>query len=203
MFDTDESAPDFIVAAFKNWLTEYIDGGATFSDGQTMQYGYALLTCRVQSRSMRLLAPDFLSMPIEWTDDLAPALAIIASHKYVPQTFGFTPNIPTLRNTAIVGERFDELPMFVNRMSPADSNPNDSGWFIGSERDDVDNNDPERLRVMSLYEATIAVPHVLDFLSLPIGCQVVFNGGRPVVCKEYEALTIPKDSYLDQLLNAK
>ena len=202
-FDTDDSSPDFIVESFTDWLFDYISNGAEFTDGQTLQYGYTVLNCRVQSRVLRLLAPDFLSMPIKWIDNLGPAFRIIAAHKYTPESFGFTPDIPTLRNTAIVGKRFDELPMFANRISPEESNPNDSGWFIGSSRDDVDNNDPDQLQLMSLYEAILAVPQMLEFLSLPVGCQVLFSGGNPVVLHDYEELEIPKGSYLDQRLNAQ
>jgi len=202
-FDTEDSSPDFIVESFTDWLSDYIVNGAEFTDGQTLQYGYTLLTCHVQSRVLRLLAPDFRSMPIKWIDNLGLTFRIIAAHKYTPETFGFTPDIPTLRNSAIVGKRFDEMPMFANRLSPVESNPNDSGWFIGSTRDDVDNNDPEHLRVISLYEAMLAVPHMLDFLSLPVGCQVVFTGGNPVVLRDYEELEIPKGSYLDRRLDAQ
>lgn len=203
MFDTDDSSPDFIVESFTNWLSDYIANGAEFTDGQTLQYGYTLLNCRVQSRRMRLHAPDFQSMPIKWIDNLGPVFRIISAHKYMPETFGFTPDIPMLRNTAIVGKRFDEIPMFANRLSPVESNPNDSGWFIGSNRDDVDNNDPNELQLITLYEAMLAVPHVLDFLSLPVGCQVVFLGDKPVVLQNYEELKIPIGSYLDRRFNAQ
>lgn len=202
-FDTNESAPDLVVDSFTDWLSDYIADGATFTDGQKLQYGYTLLTCRVQSRLLRLLAPDFQSMPIKWVADLGPAFGIVAAHKYTPETFGFKPDIPTLGNTAIIGNRFDEIPMFANRLSPVDSNPNDSGWFIGSDRDDVDNNDPDQLRLMSLYETVLSAPHVIDFLSLPVGCQVVFSGGNPVVLKDYEELEIPKGSYLDRRFNGQ
>jgi hypothetical protein len=203
IFATDESAPDFVVTSFADWLQEYIEDGAEFRDGQTLQYGYTLLSCRAHSRTLRLLAPDFRSMPIKWIHDLGAAFHIVAAHKYTPETFGLPPDIPTLRNTAIIGRRFDEIPMFANRLSPVESNRNDSGWFIGSQSDDVDNNDPDQLRVVSLYEAMLAVPHVVNFLSLPVGCQVVFSGGRPVVLKDYEELQIPKDSYLDRVFSAE
>ena len=202
-FDTDDSSPDFIVESFTDWLSDYIANGAEFIDGQTLQYGFSLLSCRVQSRELRLRAPDFQSMPIKWSDNLGPVFRIIAGHKYTPETFGFTPDIPSLLNTAIVGKRFDEIPMFATRLLPVESNPNDSGWFIGSTQDDVDNNDPDQLQLMSLYEAMLAVPHVLDFLSLPVGCQVVFSGGIPVVLKDDKTLEIPKGSYLDQRFRAQ
>ena len=202
-FSTDESAPDFIVASFTEWLCEHLADGATILDGNTLQYGFTLLTCRVQSRFLRLLAPDFQTMPINWVENLGPAFNITAGHKYTPETFGFTPDIPTLGNTAIIGSRFNEFPMFIDRLSPVDSNPNDSGWFLGSNRDDVDNNDPDQLRLMSLYEAILAVPPVLPFLSLPTGCQVVFADGNPAVLKNYEPLEISKGSYLDRRFNAQ
>jgi hypothetical protein len=142
-------------------------------------------------------------MPINWIHDLGAAFHIVAAHKYTPETFGLSPDIPTLCNTAMIGRRFDEIPMFANRLSPVDSNRNDSGWFIGSQSDDVDNSDPDQLRVVSLYEAMLAVPHVVNFLSLPVGCQVVFSGGRPVVLKDYEALQVPKHTYLDRVFSAR
>ena len=202
-FDTDDSSPDFIVESFTEWLSDYIANGAEFTDGQTLRYGYTMLNCRVQSRGLRLRAPDFQCMPIKWSDNLGPAFRIIAAHKYTPETFGFTPDVPMLQNTAIVGKGFDEIPMFANRLSPVESNPNDSGWFICSNRDDVDNNAPDQLRLMSLYEAMLAVPHMLDFLSLPVGCQVVFSGGIPVVLQDYEELEIPKGSYLARRFHPK
>lgn len=198
-----ESAPDQFVVCLKDWLREYIKSGAEIHDGETLQYGFTIFFCRVKSRTLSLLAPDFKAMPISWVPSLGRAMQIIAAHKYTPETFGFTPDIPCLLNTALVGEKFDELPMFMNRLTPIESNPNDSGWFIGSRSDEVDNNDPDSLRLMSLYEVVLAVPRVLRFLSLPVDCQVLFSGGRPVVLHDYEELEIPKGSYLDRVFQSE
>ncbi len=202
-FQTDESAPDFIVDAFTDWLCAYIADGATFADGQMLQYGFVFLSCRVRDRMLQLLAPDFQSMPIQWGVNLRPCFEIIAGHKYIPETFGLSSDIPTLRDTAIVGKRFDEKPMFASRQQPAESNPNDSGWFLGREHGDIDNSDPSQLQVMSLYEAILVVPHVLPFLSLPVGCQVVFSGDTTVVLQNDQELKIPSGSYLEQYLKAR
>ena len=113
------------------------------------------------------------------------------------------PEIPSLGNTVIVGRKFDEIPMFANRLPPVESNLNDSGWFIGSTRDDIDNNDPDGLQLMSLYEAMLAVPHVLHFLSLPVGCQVVFFDEKPMILKEGIRLEIPNGSFLDRYLETQ
>ena len=187
---------------FTDWLSSYISEGARFVDGQTLQYGYTFLNCSVQSRVLRLLAPDFIGMPIEWSRNLGPTFRIIAAHKYIPESFGWTPDIPSLGNTVIVGRNFDEIPMFANRLSPVGSNPNDSGWFIGSTRDDIDNNDPTGLQLMSLYEAMLAVPHVLHFLSLPVGCQVVFLGEKPMILKDGQPLEIRNRSFLGRFLES-
>lgn len=200
-FDVDESTPDFMVSSFTEWLANHIESGAAFEDGQTLQYGYAILSCRLQSKVLRLLAPDFQSMPINWVSDLGRAFSILAAHRYTPETFGFVPDIPALNSSAIIGQRFDQMPMFASRLVPDESNPNDSGWFIGSTLDDVDNNDPDQLKAISLYEAMIAVPHVLDFLSLPVGCMVTFTGDNFAVYRDDEALEIPKGSFLDRRLN--
>jgi len=200
IFDTDDSTPEFIVEDFTEWLANYISEGARFVDGQMLQYGYTFLNCSVESRVLRLLAPDFQGMPIEWTINLGPAFRIIAAQKYIPESFGWVPDIPSLGNTVIVGRKFDEIPMFANRLPPVESIPNDSGWFIGSTRDDIDNNDPAGLQLMSLYEAMLTAPHVIHFLSLLVGCQVVFLGEKPIVLKEGQRLEIPNGSFLERFL---
>ncbi len=193
--------PDFVVEWFADWLTTYINDGATIKDEQTLQCGFVILKCRVKNRLLSLLSPDFDEMPIRWTDDLRKSLGIITAHKYTPESVGLIPDIPSLQQTAITGERFAEFPMFANRSTPSSANPNDSGWFVGSQ--DADNNDPATLQVMSLYELVLKVPHVLQFLSLPVGCQVVFSAGTPVLLKDYKEVAVPPDSYLGQVLGRR
>lgn len=98
--------------------------------------------------------------------------------------------------TGIVGNRFDELPMFMDRVDRIESNPNDSGWFFGSLREDVDNHDSSALRLMSLYEIVVRVPRVFDYLSLPLGCTAVVEDEQPALLNGGEALFVPPDSYL-------
>ena len=177
----DEATPDLLVEDLLNWLKHYLNEGAAIVDGETLQYGFTLLLCRVDDKTLRLAAPDFRSMPIHWIDDLSAVFHLLASHKMVPESIGLTADIPSLRQSVVVGERFDQFPLFANRTERSADNPADSGWFIGSQSDEVDNNDPDQLRVVSLYEAICCVPQLVHFLSLPAGCAVMCSGDAPVI----------------------
>jgi len=139
-------------------------------------------------------------MPIEWNANLAPVFQILGWHKYIPESFSFDPLIPTLGQTAIVGRNYSQLPMFGNRLEA--TNPNDSGWFFGSMLDDVDNNDPDQLTLMSLYEAMLSIPHMMPYLSMPTDCQIMFSSRTPEILKDYEPLEIPQGSMVEMLRNA-
>jgi len=195
----DAATPEFLVSEFLDWVVAYLEDGAEIADGQTLQYGFTLFRCLVQSGKLTLFAPDFRSLPVQWVDDLISAFQLIAAHKYVPESVALPADIPWLQQTAIVGERFEELPMFANRAERSESNKADSGWFIGSQSADVDNNNPETLRVMSLYEAIILVPQLIPFLSLPAGCSVLFSEGDPVILRDWVKLEIDPESYLGRL----
>lgn len=196
----DEATPDLLVDDLINWLRSYLSEGALITDGETLQYGFTPLLCRVEGRTLRLAAPDFRSMPIHWIDDLSAVFHLLASHKMVPESIGLTPDIPSLQQSVIVGERFDQFPLFANRTECSEDNPADSGWFIGSQSEEVDNNDPDQLRVVSLYEAICCVPQLVHFLSLPAGCAVMCSGEAPVILKDWEEVTVPENSFLGALL---
>ena len=140
-------------------------------------------------------------MPIEWDANMGPAFQILGWHKYIPESFSLVPEIPSLRQTAMVGQQFENYPMFGSRLES--TNPNDSGWFFGSTKDTVDNNDPDQLTNMSLYEAMLAIPHMSPYLSMPLDCQIVFSSNKPEILKNYEPLEIEPGSMVDLLLNAQ
>ena len=116
-------------------------------------------------------------------------------HKYVPESYGFEMDVPRATETATIGKHFDKLPMIMNRLSRV-ANGVDSGWFFGSLRDDVDNEDPTQLSLMSLHEATLRAPWIRDYLSLPENTQVVFESDTPIVLKDYEQVDPLPDSYV-------
>ena len=200
-FQTDEQASDFVLDWFCDWLENYIAGGAEIQDGQTLQIGYVLLQCNVDSKTLTLKSPTFESMPIEWSPNLGPTFQILGWHKYIPESFSFVPDIPTLSQTAIVGQQFNEYPMFGNRLES--TSPNDSGWFFGSMLDSVDNNDPDQLTLMSLYEAMLTIPHIIPYLSMPQDCQIMFSSKTPELLQNYEPLEIEPGSMVEMLLGGQ
>jgi hypothetical protein len=194
-FQVEDQLPDFLCAWLSDWLKEYIEGGAQFRDGQTLQFGYWPLMCKVANNQLRLHGPDSESMPIRWQDDLSNALRSMMVYRYVPESYGFEMDVPRATETATVGRHFDKLPMIMNRLSRVD-NGVDSGWFFGSLRDDVDNEDRTQLSVMSLHEATLRAPWIRDYLSMPENTQVVFEDDTPVVLEDYEPVEPLPDSYV-------
>ena len=196
-FQVDDRPADFIVEWFCKWLQSYIAGGADISDGQTLQVGYTLIRCSIDSQILRLESPEFISMPIQWHANLGPALQLLGWHKYVPESCSLESDIPRFGQTAIVGQNYDSLPMFGNRLEA--TGVNDSGWFFGSMLDDVDNNDPDQLSEISLYEAMISIPNMAPYLSLPTDCQVLFKSPTPELLKGYERLVIEPGSMIDLL----
>ncbi|MBD1912953.1 MULTISPECIES: DUF2185 domain-containing protein [unclassified Leptolyngbya] len=195
-FYIEEEFPNAIITWLTDWLTKYIESGAKFSNGQIFQYGWSVLQCQLQNNCLRLLAPDFQSMPIEWIPNITKVLHILMEHKYVPESFELDMDVPSLEDTAVVGRGFEELPTIMVRSSRSENNPQDSGWFVGSFREDIDNNDPSNLELMTLYEVVLCAPHTLRYLSMPQGTQIVFESNSPVIFFDEQLLNPKAGSYL-------
>ena len=199
-FYVEESCPDFLITWLSDWLTQYIETGVTFTDGQILQYGWSALQCLVEDDCLRLFAPDFQSMPIEWTSNITNVLYTLMEHKYVPESFELDVDIPYLEDTAIVGRKFEEFPMLMSRSQRSENNAQDSGWFIGSFREDIDNNDASNLELMHLYEIVLYAPHVLRYLSMPQDTHIVFESSSPVIFFDEQMINPKVGSYLDKKL---
>lgn len=201
--DTPAAIRQLALDPFLDWLATYAKT-ARFRDGQTLQLGWTLLSCRVADGRLTLLAPDMKSFPIEFAPDLSQAVWTMFKHVEVPASFGEEPLIPTLQQAAVVGARYQELPCLMER-SPPDGD-DDSGWTFNSMRPDVDNNDPSQLGRVSLYEAALENPHLLRYLSLPPGYTVVFQPERSRTAVHYRQRRLVRPtpgSYLAMTLEAE
>lgn len=209
--DTPEGVRLLALDPFLAWLGE--EARTTpITDGQTLQLGWTLLQCRVVERRLVLLAPDLRSssaapqapLPFELQPDLSQAVWTLFEHTQVPASLGAELLIPTLRQAAVVGPRYAELPCVMERT--ASQGDDDSGWTFNSVRPDVDNNDPEQLARVSLYEAALASPRLLRYLSLPPGFAVLFDPARspaPIVLRGRTPVQPLSGSYLASTLEAE
>lgn len=194
---------ELALAPVLDWVTKRA-AAVQFEDGQTMQLGFTLLRCQVKDGRLTLLAPDMRSMPIAFHADLTYAVWALFKHKEVPPSFGEEPEVPSLRQAAVVGPRYAELPCLMER-SPSDG-ADDSGWTFNSVQADVDNNDPAGLGRVSLYEAVVAFPHFLRYLSLPPGFTVLFDPRKsltPIHYRDRRLVQPQPGSYLAETLEAE
>ena len=201
VFEVQENCPQIGTTLLLDWVVPYINRGAEIKNGQTLLFGFCLLKCIVEGDVLRLEGPDFKSFPVTWTRDLTRVFFTIIEHKYVPESFQKEPDIPRLTDTVMVGEKFDEQPFFMNRIEKKEENDRNSGWFIGSMRKEVNNQDEKTLRLVSLYEVVNRLPFVNKFLSLPPGMVVAFDKGSFWVMENGEVQQPLPDSYLARLLN--
>ncbi len=200
-FSVNDSLPEFIVDWFSGWITDYVNEGVEFSTGQTIQYGWSILQVQLNNGVLKVFGPDFENIPINWTEDLSQPISLMMEQKYVTESYGADLDICQMLNTSIVGQEFTSKPIIMRRYSRSENNAEDSGWFIGSLRDDVDNNDPEQLSLMSLYEICLHTPDVAKFLWLPKNYEIILEGDSfKVICNQ-EVVQPEKDSYVEKKYN--
>ena len=197
-FRASEHVPSLLLSWLSQWLSERIDSGTEFRSGQTIQLGFWQLLCEIENRHLRLQAPLTTGDELAWQADVSDVLRATMVHKYVPESFGADIDIPSMSQTVTVGTRFSEFPMLASRLPKVDDEL-DSGWAFGNTSDEVDNNGPEQLSVMPLWEALKLAPWVHDYLSLPPGMQVYFESETPKVLQDYEPVAALSGSYFESL----
>jgi len=178
-FSVDQNLQSVLIDSFTQWFDSIITQTPSFTDGLEFQYGWSLVKCTITDSILSLQVPDGKSFPIQWSDNVTPALEAIVYHQFVPESFGLDSDIPCLSDTVLVGDRFHELPMFLTRSEKSGDADRHSGWFMASSADDANITEEENLKIMSVYEAIIKAPHILHYISMPVGSQVVFDNAAP------------------------
>lgn len=93
--DTPTGIRQLALDPFLGWLASYA-ATARFSDGQTLQLGWSLLSCRLADGRLTLLAPDMQSFPIEFQPDLTDAVWALFEPMCV--VLLFVPYLPALQD---------------------------------------------------------------------------------------------------------
>ncbi|VAW73378.1 hypothetical protein MNBD_GAMMA12-3341 [hydrothermal vent metagenome] len=200
-YTVENNIPISLTEWFSGWVEKYIDeqveevGEAAFKDKEFIRFGWSRLRVRLTEKMLILEAPDFRTFPVEWKKDLTIVLQIAVLHNQVPESFELTPQPTFLDDTVVVGEGFDRFPMFMSRTEQNEESTGRSGWFMASMSDDIDTSDTSNFHLISLYEAAVKAPHILEYLGMPEGTQVVFTSSKPKVLHNNQDLSVVKDHY--------
>ncbi len=194
-FEVDSDFPDFLANYLLDWLNDYLLSGAVIKDDETLQFGFSLLRFCLRDKILSIEGPDYTSIPFTWTKNLSRSLLAFSEQKYTVESFELNPEYSKLQDTATVGVDFEKEPFMMRRYEPA-KGTRDSGWFIGSSRDEIDNNDPKNLSAKSLYEVVLKQPKALPYLLFPQESIIVFEDGNINVMKDDDYLEPHKNSYV-------
>ena len=86
---------------------------------------------------------------------------------------------------------------FMERFAPQ---RNESGWFLGCMNEQHDHNDPNVLKLVSLYELIVRLnKKALPYFALPVGAQIIVEGANATFLSNGVKLLPLTGSLLDDL----
>lgn len=133
-FSVEDTLPEFIIEWVTDWISTYVNEGAEFSTGQTIQYSWSLLQVELKNETLKIVGPDFACMPINWVNDITQPLYMMMEQKYIAESYDADIDVCQQLNTSIIGQKFTSEPIIMRRYSRSENNEQDSGWFIGSPK---------------------------------------------------------------------
>lgn len=185
---------------FARMLESWVGEGERFRDGESVQIGWSSTLLRQsESGELHFSEPDFASMPVNWQPGLTRTLAHLRLHKDVLESLLPSENlaIPSLRQSCLICTKLDGANDFMMARSQPENN--DSGWFLGC-REEHNHNDPNSLRLISLYQAILQhAPQALPYLALPPESYVAILSGQSSFFVAGKSIEPKIGSYLDRL----
>lgn len=178
-FNVRDDIQSILIDSFTQWINKLLKDNRGIADGVELLYGWTSIQCRVLDSRLSLKAPDQKNYPLRWTEDLTDALESIVYHQFVPESFELECDTPSLHDTVLVTSDFDKIPMFLTRSEKNNENDQHSGWFLASSSEAADISDENSLKIMSIYEAVLAAPHIYKYISMPVGSQIIFETKTP------------------------
>jgi hypothetical protein len=202
---TLEFDEDLIPANFAEGLIATIElmvqAGSRFELGQSFQVGWMQTRVAPKGDSLTLDEPRMDRTPWEFVRGVTQTLRHQMVQMFTSDSFGISRDqieIPNARMSALACTRFPDSSGLVGFRNERESDI-DTGWFFGCGEDDHDHNQLESLVNMSLFEAFLSRPEILNFLWLPVGTAMdLTRGERPAVFLDDEELTITPGSFLDE-----
>ena len=181
----------------EHWLHESVAGGVGFQDGEIVDVGWMTFLVSVDSRGVRVAAPQIGSSPMTFVEDCSTALNLIAAQQYLLDSFGAEASPCSCRQSALViNDLFACDSWFLDRLDPGEGG--ESGWYVGAHESGLDPGDHRNLGLVSLWDLFSYRPYIGPFLQLPPGWQVSFEE-RPIVLYQREPVApYPRSFYTQQ-----
>jgi len=187
------------------WLVEFltrnIASGTQYKPGELVQIGWMVLKIQTNEEgTLSLLEPDFLEIPIRFTDSVTQTLVQLRLQKSVAESIDFEDLIafPSLQQSCLICARIkDRGDFMMERFEPSQ---NDSGWYLGCIEQDHNHNDPINLQRVSLYDIACGILTCVPFLALPPKTVVETRAGNYQLRYKGQVIVPKENSFLQRYL---
>jgi len=178
--EVDEALPQSAVRPVLDWFTESARKGAVFAEGQTLQFGWMILSLFARNATtLGLREPLIGSFPMEFVDSVSQTIRDTLVQRFTAESVGLVDRVdfPSCMS-----------PSWMCRLAPTSrvvvakrERPWSSftGWFLGCTDEAHDHDSKDQLIVCSTYEMALRVPTWRSFLALPVGTTVVLTEEAP------------------------
>lgn len=157
----------------KDKIIKYF-GAENLKQDETIEFSWFIFKVIEKNNSIDLQTLDFKSMgsfnqDFELIENLHRSQAKTLANENVEA------DPCNLRQYAIVSKSYnpESNAYFISRDTKQDGN--NSGWYLGMLNETLDINNPENLKIVSLYELSIQNKKLIPYWLLPVGYQVVFT----------------------------
>jgi len=185
---------------FRETLEEMVAAGEKFKAGETLLVGPVPLKLEAaEGGKLRVLEPDMKSIPFKFIPSVARTLRIVRRQRYAADSLGATNAIrfAPFHHPLMVTRGALKAPAIL--MIRAKKQDGITGWVL-TDLEDKSKSKPD-LEAMTVYEAMLQRPDIMDFLALPEQFSVVVSGRTKFeIFKDGSPVEPRKGSYLDMRL---
>lgn len=182
----------------KTYFEDGIRAGVIFKPDQLVQVGCMITRLvTVSSDELEVYEPDMKQMPIQFTGSADNTLVILRKQKSVNESLNLQNQIvfAPVNHYLITCSQYRQKDFIMDR---GEVENNNTGWFIGCTDKDHDHNNIENLKRISVYEAMLAKPEIIELLALPPGTFVIKSEINLIIYKDDIELSVQQGSYLQQ-----
>ena len=201
VFSVDDGLlSDADVQWFRSALEGMVAAGEKFKAGQTLLVGPVLLRLEAaEGGRLRVLEPDMKSMPFKYVPSVSNTINMVRRQRYTADSLGATRDISfaPLHLPLLVTQDALKAPMILMMRNSREGMG--TGWVL-SDAQSKRSLAEEKLQAVSVYEAVLQRPELVDFLALPDQFSVLVVSRKQFsVFKDGKPVEPAAGSYLDRL----